>query len=189
MAGMVNTTITEPITTPAEATVTAAEQPEAKAADTPTEKMVPESQVEKIINKRYAAWQQAKEREIEEARTEAQKLAKMNSDEREKHEREKREELMKLRESEITRRELRATALETLAEKGMPKELADILPYTNAEATQTAIEATEKVFRAAVEKAVTDRMRGSAPQTNNGPQQGGKTLQEELRDAIYGKKR
>lgn len=178
----INPNVVEPTATAAEPTQ------EAKPADVPQEKMIPESQIEKIINKRYAAWQATKEREIEEARTEAQKLAKMNADEREKHEREKREAMLKEREAEITRRELRATALETLAEKGLPKELADLLPYTDADTTQAAIDSTERVFRAAVEKAVTDRMRGTAPQTTNVPQQG-KTLHDEIHEELYGRRK
>uniref|UniRef100_UPI000A52BAC2 capsid assembly scaffolding protein Gp46 family protein n=1 Tax=Geobacillus kaustophilus TaxID=1462 RepID=UPI000A52BAC2 len=72
------------------------------------------------------------------------------------------------REAEITRRELRATALETLAEKGLPKQLADILVYTDAETCQKSIESVEKVFRDAVEAAVNERLKGGEPPKGGG---------------------
>jgi hypothetical protein len=156
---------------------------------TPTAKTFTQEELNAIIDKRLERERKDAQARIDKAVTEAQKLAKMSADERAEHERQELQKKLSEREAEITKRELRAEAKSQLSDKGLPVELAEVLPYTDADTTNAALVAVEKVFRAAVEKAVTDRMRGSAPQTNNGPQQGGKTLQEELRDAIYGKKR
>lgn len=128
--------------------------------------------VNKLISDRLAKerskWEKDFQTKLEEAKTEAQKLAKMNADQKAEYERQKREEELAKRETEITRRELRATALETLAEKGMPKQLAEILVYTDAEACQKSIESVEKVFREAVEAAVNERLKGEAPKGGGG---------------------
>jgi len=95
--------------------------------------------------------------------TEAQRLAKMSADERAVHEREANEAAMKEREQGITKRELRAQALELLGEKGLPRELADVLPYIDADTTMAMLESVEKVFRAAVQKGVEERLKSTAP--------------------------
>ena len=128
--------------------------------------------VNRIIQDRLAKERQKWEKEFEtkltEAKTEAEKLAKMNVEQKAEYERQQREKKLAEREAEITRRELRATALETLAEKGLPKQLADILVYTDAEACQKSIENVEKVFREAVEAAVNERLKGEPPKSGGG---------------------
>lgn len=120
------------------------------------------------LAKERQRWEKDFEAKLNEARTEAEKLAKMNAEQKAEYERQKREQELSKREQEITRRELRATALETLAEKGMPKELAEILNYTDAESTSKSIEAVEKAFRAAVEAGVNERLKGGAPKAGGG---------------------
>lgn len=161
--------------------------PEQKTPES-TPKLFTQEELDTIISRRFAKLQQDSEKKIADAVTEAQKLAKMNAEERAEHERQKLEETMNRREAEITRRELRAQALETMAERGMPKELADILPYTDAQTTSDAINAVERVFRAAVEKAVTDKLRGNAPKTNAGPQGTESTYNDEIKKQLYGGK-
>lgn len=128
--------------------------------------------VNRIIQDRLAKerqkWEKEFETKLNEAKTEAEKLAKMNAEQKAEYERKKREEELAKREFEITRRELRATALETLAEKGLPKQLADILVYTDAEACKASIENVEKVFREAVEASVNERLKGEAPKGGGG---------------------
>lgn len=120
------------------------------------------------LNKAQTKWEKDFQTKLDEAKTEAEKLAKMNADQKAEYERKKQEEAMTKRESEITRRELRATALETLAEKGMPKTLADILNYTDADSTNKSIESVEKAFREAVEAGVNERLKGEPPKGGGG---------------------
>jgi hypothetical protein len=64
--------------------------------------------------------------------------------------------------------------------------LADVLPYTDAETTNTALEAVEKVFRAAVEKGINERLKGNPPKVNT-PTVTGDSVQDEIRKTIFGK--
>lgn len=122
-----------------------------------------QAKIDALIAKTIAKERAKRDKEIEAAKTEAEKLAKMNADQKAEYERQKREEELTKREAEITRRELRATALETLAEKSLPKQLADILVYTDAESTNNSLEAVEKAFREAVEAGVNERLKGDPP--------------------------
>lgn len=100
---------------------------------------------------------------IQEARTEAEKLAKMNAEQKAEYEKEKREKELADREASITKRELAAAAKEQLAEKGLPLSLADVLNYSTAEACSASIDAVGKAFQEAVEKAVEERLSGGEP--------------------------
>lgn len=103
------------------------------------------------------------EARIEAARTEAEKLARMNSEQKEQYEREKREKELEEREASITRRELAAAAKEQLAEKGLPLSLADVLNYESAEMCAASIDGVSKAFQEAVEKAVKEQLTGGKP--------------------------
>lgn len=104
--------------------------------------------------------------------TEAEKLKKMNADEKTKYELDKRAKELDKKEKDITTRELKAQAYETLAEKNLPKELIDALNFSDAETCNASIEAVEKAFQNAVKKAVDDRLRSKPPvkpaEQNNG---------------------
>ena len=107
---------------------------------------------------------------VQEAVTEAERLAKMNAEQKAQYEREKKEKEIADREAAITKRELMATAKEQLAEKGLPVSLAAVLNYSNAEECSASIEAVGKAFQEAVEKAVNDRLSGGKPPKKAGDQ-------------------
>ena len=100
---------------------------------------------------------------VQEAVTEAEKMAKMNAEQKAQYEREKKEKEIADREAALTKRELTATAKEQLAEKGLPVSLAAVLNYSSAEECSASIEAVGKAFQEAVEKAVNDRLSGGKP--------------------------
>lgn len=122
---------------------------------------------------------------LENAKTEAEKLAKMTADQKAEHEQKKLAEKLQQREAEITRRELKAETMETLLEKGLPKELADVVNYADADSCKSSIDSLEKAFRAAVEAGVTERLKGKAPKTDAGDT--GSALSAQL-DTIFGAK-
>lgn len=113
------------------------------------------------------------------AKTEAEKLAKMNADEKAKYEQQKRDEELAKREDEITKRELSAQAKETLADKGLPIQLADILNYSDAKACQASIDAVEKAFQEAVSKGIDEKLRGGDP-IKKAPVAGGTFTKEQI---------
>ena len=128
-----------------------------------------DKKVAKALETAKSKWETDYQAKIKEAKTEAEKLAKMNADQKAEYEKQKREDELAKREKDITTRELRAAAYETLAEKNLPKELVDILNYESAETCNKSIEAVEKAFQSAVEKAVNDKLRGNgAPKGRNG---------------------
>lgn len=122
-----------------------------------------QSEFDKRINKALETartkWEEKKAAEL----TEQAKLAKMTAEEKAKHEREKHEKQLQEREAEITKRELTASAKEELIEKGLPPELSVVLNYTSAEACKESLDAVETAFKAAVEKAVNDKLRSQTP--------------------------
>lgn len=141
-----------------------------------------QSKIDSLIAKTVAKERANRDKDIEAAKTEAEKLAKMNADQKAEYEQEQRESKIAEREAEITKRELRASALETLAEKGLPKQLAEILVFTDAESTSASLDAVEKAFREAVEAGVNERLRG-----DKAPGGGGKVGAETSVGASYAK--
>lgn len=122
-----------------------------------------DKRIAKALETAKSKWETDKATELENAKTEAEKLAKMNAEQKAKYAEEKRLKEIEQREKDITTRELKATAYETLAEKGLPKELVEILNYSDAESCNKSIEAVEKAFQSAVEKAVNEKLRGGNP--------------------------
>ena len=161
-------------------------------ADESGDQMIPKSEVEKIINARFAKLQRESEKRVEQARkdgmTEGEKLASMSAEERFKAQQEKaesdmkaREDALKQREAEVARKELRAQAVETLNGKELPAELADILVYTDAEACNASIAVVESAFRKAVKAEVDKRLAASSvPPTRSS----GGVQQETESDAV-----
>ena len=95
--------------------------------------------------------------------SEAEKLAKMNKEEKEEYLRQKHEKELADRESAMTRRELMAEAKNTLAEKKLPVGLAEVLNYADADSCNKSIDAVEKAFQEAVQIAVEEKLKGGTP--------------------------
>ena len=164
-----NTVDTTAIETTVENTVETTEVEKKQA--TPPAKTFTQDELNAIIDKRLERERKDAQARIDKAVTEAQKLAKMNADERAEHERQELQKKLAEREAEVTKRELRAEAKSQLSDKGLPVELAEVLPDTDADTTSAAVAAVEKVFRAAVEKGVTERLKGNPPKVGQ-PAQG-----------------
>lgn len=116
--------------------------------------------VDKAIQKRLVRERKKWEQEQQNQQTEAQKLAGMNEKQKKEYQEKKKQEDLEKREREITKRELSAQAKETLVDKGLPMELADVLDYTDADACDASIKKVEKAFQQAVQKAIDDKIKG-----------------------------
>lgn len=114
--------------------------------------------------------------------SEAEKLAKMNAQEKAQYLQQKKEKELSDREADITKRELMATAKNTLTEKGIPLELADVLNYADADSCNNSIATVEKAFQSAVEKAVEERLKGGKPPKKAEGET--KTLEEQIKEAM-----
>ena len=119
--------------------------------------------VAKALETAKINWTEEFDGKLEEKISEAQKMAKMTAEQKAEHERQKAEEDLQRRIAEVTRRELKVEAKNTLAAKGLPVELADTLNYTNAEQCNASLAAVEKAFQLAVEKRVNEKLRGTPP--------------------------
>ena len=123
------------------------------------EKKYTDADVDAIVNKKFAKWkseQEAKENE-------AKKLAKMNADEKQKYQLDQREQELANREQVLARKELTAEAKAMLSERGLPVELVAVVDLSNAEAVTESVASIQKTWEDAVQKGVSDRMKGSAP--------------------------
>lgn len=110
-------------------------------------------EVERMIDQARAEW------------AERDALVGMTDAERADYALAQREAAIEARERTLLERELRALALEKLAERGLPRELADALPYTGEEACMNGLDKVERAFRGAVQTAVDLRLRGEAPRS------------------------
>ena len=126
--------------------------------------------ISKALETARGKMQEEMKSKIEEAKNEATRLAKMNAEEKAKHEAEKRENALTEREKAVAKRELMIEAAGMLKEKNLPAELADILNYVDADECKKSIESVEKAFTAAVEKSVNEKLKGGtmkkAPESN-----------------------
>lgn len=95
--------------------------------------------------------------------SEAEKLAKMNKEEKQEYMHNKREKELDEREAIMTKRELMAEAKNTLAEKNLPISLAEVLNYADADSCNKSIETVEKAFQEAVSVAVEEKLKGGNP--------------------------
>ncbi len=135
-----------------------------------------DKRVAKALDTAKGKWESEYNSKLEEAKTEAEKMAAMNEKQKADYERDKRMEALEQRERDITTRELKATAYETLAEKGLPKELAEILNYTDADQCKASIDAVEKAFQSSVERAVNEKLRGNNQPPKSGGNSGNNTV-------------
>lgn len=119
--------------------------------------------VQKAIDTAVSNAQQKWQALTDDKLSEAERLAKMNKEEKAAFMQQKKEKELSDRESAVARKELMAEAKNTLAEKKLPAGLAEVLNYTNAESCNKSIDAVEKAFQAAVEAAVQERLKGGEP--------------------------
>ena len=117
--------------------------------------------------------------------SEADKLAKMNKEEKAEYLRQKQEKELKDREAAITRRELMAEAKNTLAEKKLPVGLAEVLNYGDADSCSKSIEAVEKAFQEAVQAAVEEKLKGGTP-PKKAPSEDEKDLAKQVENLMMG---
>ncbi len=126
-----------------------------------------QSEFDKKIAKALETARTKWEKEAEEKRTEAEKLAKMNAEEKHKYELEK---LAKERDEAISRLnayELKEQAIKIANEKELPISLLSVIDYTkeNAESIKTKIEEIEVVYKQAIQSGINDRMKEKTPKT------------------------
>lgn len=148
------------------------------AKQEPEAKTYTEADLQAKLEAAKAAW--AAEQE-EQAR-----LAKLSPEERAKAEdKAKDEELAKLK-SQLLQRDLKDTALSTLEKEGFPTGLADLLDYTDQESMEKSLARVQDVFKASLEAAVKDRLRGKTPEGLGGAATAENALKDQIAQNIRG---
>ena len=124
-----------------------------------------QEEVDKMISKRLQRERKDIEAKIEAERKEAEELSRLSEQERQKKLFEK-----QVKEFEETKRAFENERLlnetsKQLASKNLPIEFAEMLKGNDAEKTFENIQLFEAKFNEAVEKVVTERLRGNVPKT------------------------
>lgn len=134
------------------------------------EKKYTDEDVDKLIAKKYAKLKADAEKEVEEARAEAEKLAKMNATEKLEHEKTKlQKELEELR-REKNLNMMKDEAIQMLEEKNISinSGILSILVTDKADTTKENVENFVDLFNKAVDKEVTERLKGPTPKKMGG---------------------
>ena len=122
------------------------------------EKTFTQEELDKILNKKFAQWQ----KKTEEAKIEAERKAKLTEAEKLAEERKEFEAIRKQFEYE---KRANSTA-KILASNNLPIEFSDFLIAETDEATTQRVDLFKNAFNEALEKALTERLRGNTPKTS-----------------------
>lgn len=153
-------------TDPKESAQKDSKEPDPKEPKPDDDKKYTDAELDAILEKKFAKWKAQRDKEVDEAK----KLEKMNAEEKAKYEKEQLEKKIK----EFERREALSgqtkEARKMLSDKGItvPDELLSMLVSDEAETTKANVESFEKVFSAAVEDAVKEKLKGASPKKNTG---------------------
>lgn len=151
------------------------------------EKTFTQDEVNRIIKRELDKRDRAHQKKIDDVRTEAERLARMSEQQREEHERQQRETDYNNRLRELERRELSAQVREMLIEKGLNPEFTQLIPMTDAETAQAAIDNLHEVFNKAVEKRAQQEVENRLKQGAGAPGAGNGGKPMTMRDAIAAK--
>ena len=125
------------------------------------EKKYTDKDVDEIIQRKLAKWEKDKAKAV----SEAEKLAKMNEEEKNNYERQKLKDRLAELERKETLHEMAKTARSILVDKGIQVEenLLSRLITEDAETTKESVESFAGLFTEAVDKAVTEKLKGKTP--------------------------
>lgn len=122
-----------------------------------------QAEFDRRVNKALETVRTNFESQKQTAINEALNLQKMTDDQKAAYAQRQAEQELAKRDAELTRRELRLNAIDTLAAKDLPVELADALSYTSADDCDTSMKSVVKAFEKAVSKAVDAKLRQAPP--------------------------
>ena len=138
-------------------------KPEDKKEETKPEAKYTDEDLNKLINKKFAEWQEKKEKEL----TEAKKLAEMNAQERAEHERDEMKRQLETLMKQQSLTEMTKTVQNLLTEKeiNVSDDLLSMLVSEDADKTKSTIDSFVELFQGAVKNAVANALKGNIPKT------------------------
>lgn len=149
-------------------TITTATTTTGTVADTKAEAKYTDADVDAIINKKFASWQEKQDKAIAEAVAkveEANRLAQMNDKEKADHERKQMESELATLKAEKARNSMMSTARQMFKADGLtiPDEIVSVLVTDNADATREAVKAFSGMYQKALDEGVKRALAGSEP--------------------------
>ncbi len=125
-----------------------------------------DADLDEIINKKFAKWQEKKQKEVDEAK----KLAEMNATQRAEHERDELQKELEEYKRKDSLAEMTKTARGMLRENdiSVSDELLAMFVSEEAEQTKAAVDGFVKAFKEAVETAVKEKIKGEPPRKGSG---------------------
>lgn len=121
-----------------------------------------ESAIAQAVEAARVGWEEQTRRMIAEAIAEERRQAALTDDDRLRE----REAAIDRRERELLRRELRARAVQLLAQRGLPTELAQAMSFEDEQGCDAGVEALDGAFRKAVQAMVNQKLGAQAPAMN-----------------------
>lgn len=149
----------------------AGEDPKATEPKNEPEKKYTDEDVDRIINQKFAQKFSEWEKKQSKAKDEAEKLAGMNAEQKEKYENEQ----LKKQVQELLRKDalgkMATVARGMLGEKNISvsDDLIEMLISDDAEKTKSSVDSFITAFQSAVEKAVKDALKGNPPKKTSEP--------------------
>lgn len=135
--------------------------------ETTTPKTFTEEEVQELLqretDRRVTAALKKQERKNQDAVREAQKLAKMNDEDRREYEYQQRMAALEAKEKEFALLENKNEASKILAEKGLSLALVDFIVAEDADTMAANIKTLETAFKASVKAEVEKRIGGATP--------------------------
>lgn len=148
--------------------------PENTSDDSGEEKKYTDKDVDAIVNKRFAKWKTEQEQAVKSAKEEAEKLAKMNAEQKQNYEIEKLQKENEKLKQEAAKVELSRSATGILAKKGIEatQDVLDFVVGNDADDTNAKIDKLVKIVESQLKKAEIARATGTTPKTmtNSGSQ-------------------
>ena len=141
--------------------------PENTSDDSGEEKKYTDKDVDAIVNKRFAKWKTEQEQAVKSAKEEAEKLAKMNAEQKQNYEIEKLQKENEKLKQEAAKVELSRSATVILTEKGIEatQDVLDFVVGNDADDTNAKIDKLVKIVESQLKKAEITRATGTTPKT------------------------
>ncbi len=126
------------------------------------------AEVDRRVRQAQMKWAAELDEKLNSARSEGEKLAKMNADERAKAKFETDKKKFESERAKYEAERLEFEAVKQLSENKLPVSFAKMCVGENAEETKANIEGFKTAWNDALQNAVNDRMRGTTPKAGNG---------------------
>lgn len=126
------------------------------------------SEVDRRVSQAQAKWSAELDKKLNSARSEGERLAKMNADERAKAQFQTDKQNFETERAKYEADRLEFEAVKQLSEGKLPVSFAKMCVGKDAEETKTNIEAFKAAWGEALQNAVNERMKGTTPKTGNG---------------------